>query len=384
MLGGVFKERIVTAWKFTLPAILLSLLLEFSAGIFLGKYFEKLMLHYPLILVVLPGIMGLRGNIFGAISSRFTSALYLGEIEPKLGDRKVLEIILTGVSLSILPVAILWFIGVAKLGLNNAFAVFAILIASTIFVSMILGLTAASVTIIPFRRDIDPDAIATPIVTSVADLLTIPTLILFVLLFEKNEPVFFSTLLLFLLLFSVLGIKYKISRKVFFELSGVLVVLAAVSSISGALLETFSREIHRSLIFSILYPAIIGSLGNFGGVVGARTSTKLHIGEIEKFFEKDVILDVLALTTLTLPLASIMYSSGVLVAYFIFGRVPGVYLLFFVLYSLTALFVMVLANVISIAFHKFGFDPDNVTVPAITTLADLIGTTLTVTLALLL
>ena len=379
----VFKEKVVTAWKLTLPAILLSLLLEFSAGIFLGKYFEKLMLHYPLILVVLPGLMGLRGNIFGALSSRFTSALYLGEIEPKLKDRKVLEIILTGVSLSLLPVAILWLVGVVKLGLDNAIVVFAILLASTIFVSMVLGLTAASVTIIPFRREIDPDAIATPVVTSVADLLTIPTLILFVLLFETHEGVFLFALIFFLVLFGVMGVKYKISKKIFFELSAVLIVLAAVSSISGALLETFSREIHESLIFSILYPAIIGSLGNFGGVVGARTSTKLHIGEVERFFEKETLLDILALTTLTLPLASIMYSSGVLVAYFIFGKVPGVYYFFFPFYMLTALFVMLLGNFISVAFHKFGFDPDNVTVPAITTLADLIGTALTITLSLL-
>lgn len=162
-----------------------------------------------------------------------------------------------------------------------------------------------------------------------------------------------------------------------------LIVLAAVSSISGALLETFSKEIHESLLFSILYPAIIGSLGNFGGVVGARVSTKLHIGEVERFFEKDVLLDILALTTLTLPLASIMYSSGVLVAYFIFGRVPGIYYFFFPFYMLTALFVMILGNLISVTFHKFGFDPDNVTVPAITTLADLIGTALTILLSFL-
>ncbi len=380
-LARTFRDKVSVAWKLTLPALIFCLFFDIVAGVFLGRYFEKLMDEYPIILLVLPGLMGLRGNIYGAIASRFTSALYLGDIEPRIGDRKVLEIVTTGVVLSVMPVVILWFVGLAKLGLSGAFVTFAILMSSTIFVGFILGFTAASVTIFPFKRDLDPDAIATPVVTSVADLITIPSLILFLLLFEAQEIVFAATILVLVAVFLNMAFKFGVSKTTFFQLSGTLVVLALVSSVSGSILESYSGIIHQSLLFSVLYPSILDSLGNFGGIVGSRTSTRLHIGEVRGFFDGDMIKEILALITTFVPITVVMYSTGILIVYLMFQKVQKVFLPFFLLYPAAAFVVMLLAHFLAVAFYRFGLDPDNVTVPAITTLADLIGTLFTVAMA---
>lgn len=55
-----FREFIREVMLASFPALLLCLLLDFFAGAFLGKFFDKIMNEYPIILVILPGLMGLR------------------------------------------------------------------------------------------------------------------------------------------------------------------------------------------------------------------------------------------------------------------------------------------------------------------------------------
>jgi mgtE-like transporter len=368
------------AWKITFPALLLCTALDFVGGTFLGSYFDKLMRNYSILLVVLPGIMGLRGNIYGALASRFTTSLFLGEMRPSLGERKVFEGLVLGILLSLLPVILLWFIGFFKVG-KNAFEVLAILIASTIFVSVLLSYATAVVSIIPFRRGIDPDAVASPLITSIADLLTIPMLIAFVLLFELEKHTFYLILSALILLATIFFIKFKVNKGTFLELSSVLIVFAMIAGISGSILESYSEFIYKAFILSILYPSILDSLGNYGCVIGSKTSTRLHLGEISKFVDLKSVKDILSLLTTSIPLPFIMYMFGYVISVKL-GKYVEIHYEFFLLYPIFALLVMFLGYSLAFLSHRLGLDPDNVTVPAITTLADLIGTTFTVLVAI--
>ncbi len=368
------------AWKVTFPALLLCLLFDFVGGTFLGGYFDKLMIEYPIILVVLPGIMGLRGNIYGALASKFTTSLFLGEMKPSLRDRKVFEGMSLGVTLSLLPVLLLWFIGFLKVK-TNAFEVLAIITASSIFNSVLLGFATAVVSVVPFEKGIDPDSVASPLITSIADLITIPMLVTFVLFFESDRILFYVALLSLVSLYVVLLLKFKFDRNVFAQLSVVLLLLALIESVSGSLLESYSGYISRVFVLGVMYPAILDSLGNYGCIVGAKTSTRLHLGELSSFIDKRTLKDVLSLLTTTVPLSVVMYLLGYVVSVSL-GRNVGIVYEFFLLYPIVALIIMLLGYVLAILSYRFGLDPDNVTVPTITTLADLIGTTFTVLIAL--
>ncbi len=368
------------AWKITFPALLLCTALDFVGGTFLGSYFDKLMRNYSILLVVLPGIMGLRGNIYGALASRFTTSLFLGEMRPSLGERKVFEGLVLGILLSLLPVILLWFVGFFKVG-KNAFEVLAILIASTIFVSVLLSYATAVVSIIPFRKGIDPDAVASPLITSIADLLTIPMLIAFVLLFELEKHIFYLLLSALILLATIFFIKFKVNKGTFLELSSVLIVFAMIAGISGSILESYSEFIYKAFILSILYPSILDSLGNYGCVIGSKTSTRLHLGEVNRFIDLKSVKDILSLLTTSIPLPFIMYMFGYVISVKL-GKYVEIHYEFFLLYPIFALFVMFLGYSLAFLSHRLGLDPDNVTVPAITTLADLIGTAFTVLVAI--
>ncbi len=377
--------KLKVVWFSSFTSLLLCLVFDFVGGTFLGIYFEKIMVSYPLILVILPGLMGLRGNIFGAMASRFTTALYMGEMEPKLTDENVIRGILISVLLSIIPILILWTAGVIRLdNLPSSVLILLIVISSTILVSLLLGFSTAVVTIEPFKRDLDPDMIAAPLVTTISDVLTIPMLIAFVLFYEINYFAFYlsSMLLISAVLVFFAKIRFRSrDRRIFFEILGVLTVLAVVESITGNILEYHSKIVYTSAIFSIIYPAILDSLGNYGAIVASKTSTNLHLGAIKGFLDRDILLEVFSLFTTSFFIAFFMNLIGVLITLKLTNKYVGILIPFIITFPVVTVLVMLLASAFAVIFHRFNLDPDNVTVPVITTVADLIGTVFTVSMA---
>jgi len=378
---GLLKEIILASF----PALFLCLLLDFFAGAFLGKFFKKIMIEYPIILVILPGLMGLRGNIYGSLASRFTTMLHLGEMNPTLKDKNVVKNIFISILLSLLPVTILWLVGVIKVReVGIAVAVFLIVITSTIFTSLLLGYSTALATIIPFKKGVDPDAVAAPIVTSIADLITIPLLVGFMFLYEDTPKTFYFLLVLAIILSLIVGKGFKIGkqeRKVFVEVLSIVGVLAFISSISGTLLESYSDIIHASIIFSVMYPAILDSTGNLGSVIGAKTSTRIHLGEIEKLFNKTTVIEISLYTISAAILGVLANLIAIGVVKLTLHTHIGFVKPFLLLYPLLAFGVMWMAYFLAITFDRLGLDPDNATVPTITTLADIFSTLFTVGVA---
>ncbi len=190
---GIFREVFLVSF----PFLMLCLVLDFFAGAVLGKFFDKLMISYSIILVVLPGLMGLRGNLYGALASRFTTMLHLGELQPSLRDPKITKNVYISILLSLLPVTVLWLIGaITADDVDNSVTVLLILVISTVFASIIMGYSTAMSAVVPFRKGVDPDVVAAPIVTSIGDLVTIPLLVGFVLLYEKSGTVFYVLFIL--------------------------------------------------------------------------------------------------------------------------------------------------------------------------------------------
>ncbi|ACS89221.1 magnesium transporter [Thermococcus sibiricus MM 739] len=267
---------------------------------------------------------------------------------------------------------------------GTAVAVFLIVITSTLFTSLLLGYSTALATIIPFKKGIDPDAVAAPIVTSIADLITIPLLVGFMFLYEGNPKTFYLLLVLGVILSLIVSKGSKIGkreRKIFVEVLSIVGALAFISSISGTLLESYSEIIHASIIFSVMYPAILDSTGNLGSVIGAKTSTRIHLGEIEKLFNKTTAIEISLYTILAAILGILANLIAIGVVKLTLNTQIGLVKPFLLLYPLLTFGVMWMAYFLAITFDRLGLDPDNATVPTITTLADIFSTLFTVVVA---
>ncbi|ASJ09603.1 cation transporter [Thermococcus siculi] len=378
-------EKVREAYRVTLPSLFTSQIFGLFGGTFLGKYFDVIMKQFPGLLVVLPGIMGLRGNVFGSMASRFSTMLYLGDLEPSLRDKKVLKEIVLRMLISLIPIFLLWAIGVATGIKKNAFDVLLIVVTSTILVSFILGYFTSFVTIFAFRRGTDPDSVAAPLVASMGDFLTVPSLVLFILLIEKSPGGFrlfnYAMIALFLIVAAISRVRkaeFLELRQVFITITG----LALLSTISGSLLARFSGIIQASLILSFIYPALLSSFGNYGSIIAAKTSTKLHLGEIESFLCPKAFTDIIALFTTT-PVIGLtkVLIGGALMALITGNPIPRSSYIVVLTYPFMTLFIMLYAYALSYFMFKHNIDPDHVAIPLISNNSDIFGTLYVVLMA---
>ncbi|MBO8180554.1 MAG: magnesium transporter [Archaeoglobus sp.] len=376
---------ISSALKQVLVPLTLCLIFDLGAGIFLGISFEKLLTTYPEILIVIPGLMGLRGNVFGSLGSRISTSLYLGSSDPSIRDEYISKNVFFSIWAATVPALILFMIAAIKFfGKEGLTTTFQIILDSSVMISAILGIFTAIIVIESFRRGLDPDNIMGPAVTTFADLVSIPSIVLFIFIFERYAAAWVSTMILAVILtVSIyLSVRGGYDKKAYKEVLMIVSLLALIQSVTGNILQEFSEIIHRAVFLSFAYPAVIGSIGNYGSIMVARTSTKLHLGELpsRKF------VDAVYIFPTSLIIAPIIFILAFFSASIFAGMaLPELkdFLYFLAVYLALTAFVLLFSTALSIWLHRMGVDPDNGGIPLTTTLTDIIGTLSVVILAYL-
>lgn len=163
--------------KEAMPILMICIIGEVAAGIILFNL-EKFLSVLPGIVILIPIVMGTRGNILGIFASRLTSALHLGTIKPVFFRNKPLaENAFAALFLSVF-IAILsgiaahytsFLFGFKSAGILNF--VLIVLIAS--FLSdLTLIFISTGIAFISFIKGIDPDNILLPATTTISDFLS--------------------------------------------------------------------------------------------------------------------------------------------------------------------------------------------------------------------
>lgn len=156
--------------------IILGIAEMFTGGILsnMATMFE----NTPGLIVIVPAIIGLRGNINAALGSRLGSAAHLGLIDiEKVFNKETKENVKASVVTSVGTALLLGFLGwltSAALGYNtNAL----ILITVTLITGTTAGLILAGITVgivvISFKKGLDPDNITGPFLATVGDIVTV-------------------------------------------------------------------------------------------------------------------------------------------------------------------------------------------------------------------
>lgn len=139
----------------------------------------------PGILILLPAILGMRGNISGALGSRLASALHLGLISPELKWNKPLSdnfwaSIILNIIMSFL-LGILAFLTYVAAGYDEPASVIQLtaisLIAGTL-AGLLLTFLSIFLALITFSHGLDPDNVLMPSLSTVGDIITILCLLM--------------------------------------------------------------------------------------------------------------------------------------------------------------------------------------------------------------
>lgn len=149
-----------------------------AGGVFAGMedYFTTLL---PGLIVMVPPLLGLRGNINGALASRLGTGLNAGTIKPRLKLSAGIKVNLaSALILGIIASAI---IGIFSFGVNLFTGTPTIgviqLVTIAILAGLISGVILASLTMVvaifTFARGWDPDNLTAPFMATVGDFVTI-------------------------------------------------------------------------------------------------------------------------------------------------------------------------------------------------------------------
>ena len=368
-------------------ALALSTCAGFVAGLVLGSItgtLEKL----PGLLVLIPAAVGMRGTIFGAMGARFGTGVAAGLFEPTLRRGSLMaRNVAVGVLSSLLTS--FYLAGVAKL-VASAFGRGAVIsFWDLVTISVIGGVLASSLAllftigmaVLSFRRGWDLDAVSTPMVTAIGDMVTLPSLFLASLLVGNDTVNATAATLCTAATVVALVTAFRVEpgvRRILLEMLAVLALAPLLDIFAGALLQAHSGELQAVPAVLILIPPFVSQAGALGGILSSRLSSKLQLGVITPKGRPEIpaivdggIVVVLGVIVFT-AIGAVSWALSTLTT----GTDPGAASLITATLLAGALVLpitLVVGYYVAVLTARFGIDPDNQGVPFITSLLDLAG-----------
>lgn len=368
-------------------ALVLSTCAGFVAGLVLGSItgtLEKL----PGLLVLIPASVGMRGTIFGAMGARLGTGVAAGIFEPTLRRGSLLARNAVVGILSALLTSF-YLAAVAKL-VASAFAdevvisfwdLVTISVVGGVLASLIALLFTVGIAILSFRKGWDLDAVSTPMVTAIGDMVTLPCLFLATLLVGIPTVSAVAAVLCTAATAAALIAAFFVDvrvRRILLEMAAVVALAPLLDIFAGALLEAHRGELQAATAVLILIPPFVSQAGALGGILSSRLSSKLQLGVITPRGRPEIpaVVDgaiVISLGVLVFTaIGAVAWALSTLTE----GPDPSPALLIGATLFAGAIVLpitLVVGYYTAVLTARFGIDPDNQGVPFITSLLDLAG-----------
>ena len=371
-----------------LAALLVSSGGDLLAGLTLGAITGTLA-DLPGLLVLVPAAIGMRGNVFGALGSRFGTSIHAGTFsisrraETVVGQNVIAAMALSlsiSFALAVLAKAVAIGFGLPHTISIAYFIVISVVggaISSVFVLLLTIGVAAGAV-----RFGWDLDNVAAPLVTAAGDMVTLPSL--FVATFIVGPGLVTPILAAVLGALSVAALVaafrsgLPIALRILRESVPVLLVCGLIDVVAGLTIEKRLESFLAFPALLVLVPPFLEDTGALGGILAARLASKLHLGTIEPSnVPPRVARDDFALTfVFAVPVFTLVAVSANVAANVAGLASPG--LLKMVAISLIGGFMatVVAIGIVyygAIATYRLGLDPDNHGIPLITSSMDLVG-----------
>ncbi|CAB3406156.1 unnamed protein product [Caenorhabditis bovis] len=377
-----------------LGLILAGILLENAEGSYL---FTQL----PDAVIMVPTLVGLKGNLEMTLSSRLSTLANLGFMERRKDKMKVAmsnmaliqcQAIVVS-SLAVVPVLL---IGEQPISFADTLCLLLSAVATASLASFVLSVLMVVVVIAARKYKLNPDNISTPVAASLGDvstlyiLLTVGTLIVQMRQFHVIMLLF--TLTLFYILAAtgaVMASKDQFTLEVLKNGWWPVVCAMIITTGSGYVLKKSMLAYPPIAAFQ---PLINGLGGNLVGVQASRISTQLHrarknreievkpmwkyLSPIGAFFKKSE--DALAaqiLLGISIP-SNLLFIQIIFIVGCGFSNTIGFTISFLLVCAIQVAFLLYICQILVRAMWVMRIDPDNSAIPFLTALGDLVGSLL--------
>jgi mgtE-like transporter len=372
-----------------LVALTLSTAAGFLAGLTLAHITGRLE-RLPGLLVLIPAAVGMRGTIFGAMGARLGTASAAGLFTPTLKHDGILYRN-SYVSVVTTFSSALWLAILAKL-MTAAFGHASISIWSLVTISAVGGVLSSAVVLLvtvglatlSFRRGWDLDAVSTPMVTALSDMVTLPALFVASFLLE-NATVNAVASALCLAVSLVVMAHASVTRvpgvrRIIGEMAAVIILTPILDILAGALLQARSADLLASPAVLLMVPPFVSQAGALGGILSSRVGSKLQIGVVRPrgWPEPPALLDAALVAGAGIMVFALIGGVGFGLAALTDLHHPGIGVMIggTLLAGVMTLPVMIgVSYELAVLTTRFRLDPDDHGVPIITSVMDLVGVT---------
>jgi mgtE-like transporter len=376
---NAFKETLA-GHLFGFGGIAAGLVLAWQLGLFK---------NVPWVIAVYFTVLTGNGVITGLFSGRLNTALHVGTLSPSFhGNRSsfrallqpLIAITLTASFASSLVSMVFgsFFWGIALGDFSNILLV----VLATLNLGLVLCLFNLTITIVAFKKGLDLDAVAYPIIATVADVfITACYAVSLDLFFNSGIPGRVLVLLAAILpvILMLCALPRNIRREDFVRRVRAsilaLVLVAIVVNITGTVLNRINVLTGGRREILIVLPALIELVGDAGLVISSTATARLALGLLRPSFSaiRDNLLQILG-AWLASAIAFMFFSASSLLVDDISPRCG--LLTFTSMLQITNVIAVSAIVVISYAlavltFHK-GLDPDHLVIPVETAIAGLV------------
>ncbi|MFA9495938.1 MAG: magnesium transporter [Candidatus Bathyarchaeota archaeon] len=344
----------------------------------------------PWILALFPPILTVRGGIGGIFSGNLATMMHLGLVKPQIRGntehyRGLIKSVIVITVMDTLILGAFSFIvniinGSAQLGQWFLF-ISVPTVACTLAVCLSIPITSL-IAIETFNRGLDPDILVYPILASINDIV-VTVFFVTVVFLNLWGGIFYGVFaILFVVIVSVVGYLAVKSRDDSFfqqtirEGTFVVVLSSVFGSVNGVLLSNLGPSLAAMPGLMTMYPALTNALGNVGSIIGSKTTTDIAMG-YSKSFKEELKESGKKIVQVEVPAAFMHVVFGVIAFMLSVGQGAALMPLIGVALSINLMsFIIITVFALWSAHLAFeqGLNPDNVVIPAITSVSDTTAT----------
>ena len=372
---------------------------DLCAGIILGNM-EFFLKTYPGLMVIIPGAIGMRGNIFGSFGSRLSTHLHIGTLSPEFKRSDILDENITASLILTMVLSVLLAV-IAKI-ICIIFNFESISLYDFVMISFIAGLFS-TIIMLPitmfislksFEGGWDPDNITTPFIAAVGDFFTLPAIILsvmtvnFIGFHPMVKMILFGIIIIITLAALISGYTADNEvRHIVRQSTPVLFFCSILGTVAGGILNNSISTLLKNQTLLTLVPLFSGESGGLVSILGARLSSGLHSGLIDPVLrpKKHTMENFIAIVTLAIvmyPLIGFLAESSTVA----FGNAgvgfPQSLSISLIAGMILIMIMLLVVFYISTISYRRGLDPDNIVIPLSTSLTDSISTLILIVVSL--
>jgi len=357
------------------------------AGFMIASYFGVFEFA-PWTFALYPVLISAKGVTGGLLSGRLSTALHLGTVRPSffkntktfymLIEALIFLTLLTSATIcafSLVFGQLFWGVTVAD------FSGILLVIVATMSMGLFLSIITINVAFLSFKKGSDPDIVVYPIMSTISDIFITACYIFALTLFFFGDIGKLLLLFISLIVVSIgVYVVFKNLHEAFFiktirESLFTMIVVAFLVNIAGTVLVGIRNLVQNRPEIVMVYPALIGMIGNVGSVVGSTATTKLALGLLSpsfssmKYHAKTIFSAWGASLLMFIILA---FLSLLINGLFSISSLYSLVSILFLTNIFAVLAIVLLTYAISILTFKKGLDPDNFVIPVESSFADVI------------